>query len=399
MTSPERAEERLRLCVVGDMDGVHTRSWLRYFVERGHEVHAVAYYRPASLLEGVTLHVLNPSRAGGTGGGGRPVARLLPPSLLRLANALRYQRRGLGRVVRSVAPDVLHGHYVVEHGFYAALTGYHPYVVTAWGSDVLVAAARSPLTQAIAHFALRRADLVTSNNAYMARRIVGLGVPEERVAVVTLGAERFFLEEPEASVNLRPEAADRPTVISTRSLDSALYNAEVIVRAMARVRQARSEARLLVAGRGRLRPALESLAAELGLGEAVEFLGLLPREEVRRALAGAHVFVSVPSSDATSVALLEAMAVGCFPIVSDLPSQEELVEEGVNGYRVPVGDAGALAERILAALGDAELRRRAVPLNRSLVEEKGLTEKNMAKMEEWYYRLRSSHPRPASRSP
>ena len=41
---PVPPEQTLRLCVLGDFDGAHTRSWLRYFVQRGHEVHAVSYY-------------------------------------------------------------------------------------------------------------------------------------------------------------------------------------------------------------------------------------------------------------------------------------------------------------------------------------------------------------------
>src|SRR5437764_82761 len=64
--------------------------------------------------------------------------------LVRLAQAMRYRRAGLGRLVRGIAPDVFHAHFVVEHGFYAAAVGFHPYVVTAWGSDVLVEPERDP---------------------------------------------------------------------------------------------------------------------------------------------------------------------------------------------------------------------------------------------------------------
>jgi glycosyltransferase involved in cell wall biosynthesis len=119
----------------------------------------------------------------------------------------------------------------------------------------------------------------------------------------------------------------------------------------------------------------------------VRFVGYLPPEALRDALAGAEVFVSVPSSDATSVALLQAMGVGCFPIVSDLPSQQELVEHGASGLRVPVRDGDALADATVRALEDRELRRAAVERNRRFVEEYGLLETNMAKMEAWYYRL------------
>jgi glycosyltransferase involved in cell wall biosynthesis len=384
----------LRICVVGDLDGVHTHRWLRWFVERGHELHAVSYYQPQRPPPGVTVHLLaggsvTTAPPGGYGRAGwRPAVRRLAeavsPSLWRLVNGLRYQRRGLGRVIDSVKPDVIHAHYVIEHGFYAALAGRRPLVVTAWGSDVLVAPRRSPLTQAIARYALRRADLVTSSNEYIAQRLVELGAPPGRVALVILGADAFFLQAPEVSVNLRPAAETPPTVISVRSLDSRLYNVDVILRAMALVRKRVPDARLLVAGEGRLRAGLERLALRLGLEGGVAFLGYLDREALRDALASSHVYVSVPRSDGTAVSTLEAMAVGCFPILSDLPSQEELVQDGENGFRVPVGDSGALAERIVEALERLELRHRALEPNRDLVRRRGLLEENMARMEELY---------------
>ena len=379
----------LRICVVGDLDGVHTHRWLRWFVERGHELHAVSYYQPQRPPPGVTVHALVGVSVSAAGPGhwqpaARRLAEAVSPSLWRLVNGLRYQRRGLGRAIESVEPDVIHAHYVVEHGFYAALAGRRPLVVTAWGSDVLVAPRRSPLTQAIARYALRRADLVTSNNEYMAQRLVELGAPPGKVALVVLGADAFFLEVPEASVNLRPAGETPPTVISVRSLDSRLYNVDVILRAMALVRKRLPDARLLVAGEGRLRAGLERLAIRLGLEGAVSFLGYLDREALRDALASSHVYVSVPRSDATAVSTLEAMAVGCFPIVSDLPSQEELVQDGENGLRAPVGHSGALAERIVEALERPDLRHRALEPNRDLVTRRGLLEENMARMEELY---------------
>jgi glycosyltransferase involved in cell wall biosynthesis len=176
-------------------------------------------------------------------------------------------------------------------------------------------------------------------------------------------------------------------VLSTRSIDKRLYNVDTIVRAMARVRERVPTARLVVVGEGRLRPQLEALAHDIGLGEAVRFTGYLSQEELRREMEQAQVFVSVPTSDATSVALLQAMAVGCFPIVSDLASQQELVEEASQGFRVALSDEGALAEAITQALEDQELRRGAFDRNRAFVEEHGVLETNMAKMEAWYYRL------------
>jgi L-malate glycosyltransferase len=382
----------LRLCVLGDFDSIHTRRWLEPFVERGHEVHAISYYRPAAALEGVHLHVLDDRRppsaqSSGDGLSRAGTAAALPPSLLRLVNVLRYRRRGLARVVRAIKPDVLHAHYVVEYGFFAASAGFHPLVVTAWGSDVLMAARSSPLARAITGYTLRRADLVTSSNDHMSGRLREMGVPPDRLATIVFGPDAFFLEGPD-SVNLRPPQAHHPpTVISTRSLDSPLYNIDLLLRATALLRARLPDVRLFVAGSGRLRPKLEALAEELGLGDSVRFLGWLDAKALRDAFASSEVYVSVPSSDGTSVATLSAMAAGCFPVVSDLPTQHEWIEYGVNGYLVRPGDPEALAQRLGDALENAALRREAAGHNRRIVEERGVWQKNALVMEEWYQRL------------
>jgi L-malate glycosyltransferase len=380
----------LRICVLGDLESVHTRRWMRPFVEKGHEVHAISYYRPSVVPEGVQLHVLDdraPSAPAGPAAM-RPAPRI-PPDLLRIINALRYRRRGLARVIRDVGPDVLHAHYVVEYGlFAAAAAGFHPLVVSAWGSDVLVAAPASPLSRAIARYTLRRADLITSTNEYMTGRLRDLGVPPDKLATIVFGADPFYLERAGESVNVRPpEAGHRSTIVSVRSLDSPLYNVDLILRAVALLRARVPDVQLFIAGAGRLRPALEALARDLELGESVRFLGWLDDAALRNAYAEAEVYVSVPNSDSSSVSMLSAMAAGSFPVISDLPTQHEWVEDGVNGFLVPLGNPRALAQRLADALESADLRREAAARNRCVVEERGLWSKNASLMEDWYHRL------------
>jgi hypothetical protein len=324
----------LRIAVLGDFDGPHTRRWLRVFVERGHDVHAIAYYQPRNELPSVKLHVLRgtPAAASGQVQGGTVSC---------------YMRAGLKRTLREIEPDVFHAHYAVEHGFYGAFAGFHPYVVSCWGSDIHVES-HKPAGRLIARYALGRADLVTANDPAMARRVVELGVP--------------------------------------RALEP-LYNVDVIIRAFAQLHSRLPTAQLLIAHDGSERPRLEAMAQALGLADAVHFLGRLTAEELRDRLAASQVYVSVPSFDSLALSTMEAMAGGAFPVVSDLPSQEGWIEHGVNGLRVPAGNVEALAEALYQALTDAELRRRARALNRDKVEAEGQLEQNMLVMERYYYRL------------
>jgi glycosyltransferase involved in cell wall biosynthesis len=406
--SESRVIPPLRIAVLGDFEGMHTRRWLEVFVQRGHEVHAISYYRPNAELQGVTLHVLAGSSAPFAHGGlppsgadmeealgaegrafGRGVRRLVPPSLQRLAQARRYMNAGLRHVLDEVKPDVFHAHYAVEHGFYGSFADFHPYIVSAWGSDLLVES-RKPLGRMISRRALSQADLVTANDVSLGRRARELGVPEDRVEVVHLGIDRLFLEAGEQSVNLRSTGGRPPTVISDRALEP-LYNVDVVLRAFARVRDRSPEAGLIVAGDGSQIGELQRLAQTLGLGTAVQFVGRQTSQQLAVLLAAAHVYVSVPSSDSLALSTVEAMASGAFPVVSDLPSNEGWMVDGVNGLVVSTGDVSGLAEALHRALRDSELRRSAAAPSRAKVEAEGLRERNMLLMERHYYRL-AGHP-------
>lgn len=388
----------LRLAFLADPDSIHTRRWLGYFARRGHEVHLLSLYPPARPCPEAKVHVLQRRRpAGGRGGGSgggeaggllaglaRQAYRGLPTPAVLLATWLRYRWQGLERLVGALAPHVLHAHYVTAYGFYGTAAHYRPYALSAWGSDILRDAV-SPLGRAVARYTLGRADLVTADSDHVLGKLRELGVAPERAVKVVIGVDDAFLLASRRSVNRGGEG--EPLVLSLRSLERRQYNVDVILRAMALVRRALPRARLAVAGEGRLRPRLEALAAQLGLGDAVCFLGQVPHDQLPHLLAQAAVVVSVPTSDATPASLLEAMAVGCFPLVSDLPAMAEWVEDGQNGFRVRPGDDAALAERIVAALASPELRQQAAHRNLAIVRERALFDSNMAVAEEWYQRL------------
>jgi glycosyltransferase involved in cell wall biosynthesis len=384
----------LRLAVLANFDSPHAWRWTRVFIERGHEVHAISYRAPARALPGARLHVLreappSPSRSTerGTEGVRLAARNLLPPSLTRLANAMRFRRAGLERLLGEIRPDVLHAHFVVEHGFFAAVTGFHPLVVSAWGSD-LFRAPRTPAGAAIARYTLRRADFVTANDGALLGEALRMGAKEDASAIVRLGLERDFLAGRPNSVNLGRQPSP-PTVVSDRALEP-LYNVDVVIRAFAKVRETLPAARLVVAHDGSQRARLERLAQDLGQQGQIEFVGRVDSARLKELLVLAHVYVSVPSSDSLSLSTMEAMACGAFPIVSDLPSQEWIVDR-VNGRRVPVRDEATLAAAVLAALSEHDRRREAAAFNRRKVEEEGDLEKNMLVMERHYYRL-AGHP-------
>jgi glycosyltransferase involved in cell wall biosynthesis len=212
-----------------------------------------------------------------------------------------------------------------------------------------------------------------------------LGAPSQRLLRIVLGVDRDLLEALQG--RQVPPAEREPVILSLRSLERALYNVDVVVRAMPSVLTQVPRARLVIGDEGSLRPNLEALASRLGIGHAVTFVGMARGPvELAQLLGGAAVYVSVPSSDGTSVTLLEGMTAGAYPIVSDLEANREWIS-GEGGSIVPVRQAAPLAQAIVEALNDPGRRSAAAKRNLELVTREGSWDSNMARMEDAYRSL------------
>jgi glycosyltransferase involved in cell wall biosynthesis len=129
-----------------------------------------------------------------------------------------------------------------------------------------------------------------------------------------------------------------------------------LVEAMALLRPHVPEARLVVAGEGELRPALEALVRERGLGDRVAFAGF--RHDLDCLLPAFSVFCLSSRLEGLGTSLLDAMAFGLPVVATAAGGIPEAVEEGVTGRVVPPRDPAALAAALADVLGD-EGRRRA----------------------------------------
>lgn len=256
----------------------------------------------------------------------------------------------LARWLRQVQPQWVHAHYLTSHGTLAwlALRGLRApgrLVASAWGSDVLV----TPQHSAAARWLLRRvfaaSALATSDSQHMAQRMQALGAGE--VMVFPFGLEA-----------LPPPAAapkDDDLFFANRGLE-AVYRPQQVLALFAAMRAQRPQARLVVANDGALLAGLRQQAQALGL--PVEFVGRLDATEQARWYDRARWYLSLPASDSVAVSVLEAMAHGCIPLLSDLPANRELVQHGDNGAIVADGDGPVLAP-LLARADDIAAHNRA----------------------------------------
>jgi glycosyltransferase involved in cell wall biosynthesis len=101
----------------------------------------------------------------------------------------------------------------------------------------------------------------------------------------------------------------------------------------------------------------------------------------------AQIVVSPSTHDGTPNTLLEGLACGCFPIAGDLDSIREWITDGENGLLVDSSDPSALANAIIKAIKNKDLRAKAAGLNHEIIAERAEYTRNVAKAEEFYQKV------------
>jgi len=339
-----------RLLLLGDARQVHLLRWARYFADDGWEVATVSLERGEQYPG--SFYPLQVST--------------------RLPDAVRYPF-ATGQV-RAIAdrfrPHVVNAHFVPNYGTIATMVGKRPWVLSTWGSDVMTDPDKSPFHRWRTRRVLRSADWITSDAEVMTRRIVDFGVSPDRILTFPYGVDTARFQAPTSP----PEGG--PGIVSIRKLEP-VYSVETIVDAFAHVLGELPGSSLTVAGAGSLRSEIEARAmASAGAGATV-FTGPVLHEQVPALLREHHLYVSTARSDTTSVSLLEAMACGLFPVVTDIPANREWIDDGDNGLLFPVDDAAALSRLLVRAWNDLDLRRRGTARNLEIIRTRAQWEDTM----------------------
>ncbi len=171
------------------------------------------------------------------------------------------------------------------------------------------------------------------------------GLEPDKVSVIYNG---FDTERLQSSGSRERSLLESPLVGIVANLNRPVKRVEDFIAAAAMVYQQHSSVRFIIIGDGHLRLQLEALAATLGVAEAIDFAGSLenPLEHVPRFAVG----LITSETEGFSNAIVEYMACGVPVVATDTGGNSELVENGVNGFLVPVGDTQLMAEKILALL-------------------------------------------------
>jgi glycosyltransferase involved in cell wall biosynthesis len=341
---PQQRSRAPRLCVVGPLPpppggmANQCEQLVRLLRQEGLDVQLVrtnAPYRPAWAGR---LPVL------------RALFRLVP-YLMRLWVAI-----GRAEVVHVLANSGWAWHLCAAPAIWIARWRGTPVIVNYRGgkADEFLAAAPAHVSTALAAAALR-----VTPSAFLQRVFERHGLNAEVIPNI-IDLSRF-------AATPRRQVGAAPHLVVTRHLE-AIYDIATALRAFAEVRKVVAGARLSIAGTGPELPRLRALAAELGVLDAVRFLGRIDNADIPAVYASADCVLNSSTVDNMPISILEAFASGVPVVSTDAGGIPDMVEHGRSGLLVAVGDHAGLAREVLRVLHDPALAGALVQAGRAEAE-------------------------------
>jgi len=381
----------MRLLFVADGRSPIAINWIRYFVERGDEVHLASTFACQPELDVAGLDITPVAFSGTKRSSTSSSMRPASSKTIGLRTAIRHylgpltiarSARKLRTVIERVKPDLIHAMRIPYEGMLAA-DAYNgtPLLVSVWGNDFTLHAPSTRLMRHYTRWTMQIANALHADCQRDVRLAAEWGFSARRPTLVIPGnggirTDVFFPSE---------KLVDKPVVINPRGFRAYVRN-DVFFKAIPLVLEKVPEARFLCASMAGEAQAQQWIK-EFGIGHAVELLAPMPHAQMAEAYRRAAVLVSPSVHDGTPNTLLEGMACGCTPVAGDLESIREWITDGENGLLTDATDPHKLAESIIRALKSKDLREQAAGLNAKRIAEGAEYNTCMSQASSFYQRI------------
>lgn len=257
-------------------------------------------------------------------------------------------------------PDLLMGYSLMPHGVNVALIGKAlriPFIVNIIGGAYGVEGGgfkrentlfsrilkkKGSFLEGLLLSMLRGSDYITVTGSSTRDFLISRGVDRRKIRIIssTIDTDRFFPAHTEDTYDLIAIGELIPR-----------KRMEVFLEVVSRLVRQGIDIKAAIVGDGMLRRQLEDLSKDLGLEDAVRFVGF--DSEVERHLNASTIFLLPSGNEGLSLAVLEAMACGVVPVVSDVDDLQDAVKDGVNGRLVHKDDMDGFVSAVSGLLKDS----------------------------------------------
>ena len=353
----------MRILLLSDISSEHTEKWAIGLAEKGIEVGIFSLKKPVYdwFSKYNNIHYLNPHREvkGNTLYSKIGYLKVIP---------------FLKRVIKEFAPDIVHAHYATSYGLLANLSGFRPYFISAWGTDVMKFPQQNFINKAVLKNNLAKATVVCATSTTIKEYIHK--VLKCNVEVIPFGVDlnKFKPNSHKTKKNT--------LVISYIKPLEKIYCIDIVIEAFSLIvkKNPQISLKLMIVGPGSELNHLKQLTEKLSISKHVEFTGRIDYSEIQDYFNMTDVFINISEYESFGVSVIEAMACEKAVIVSDTGGLKEIVDDGINGIKVPIKNIRATADAMEKLIQSKELREKMGIEGRKKVERLYRWEDNLQQM-------------------
>jgi glycosyltransferase involved in cell wall biosynthesis len=331
----------MKMALLSAASSIHTIRWANGLAEAGWEVHVISQHPQLESMEPrVKVHIL-------------PFHGVL--GYFTMVPAVK-------KILKRIKPDIVNAHYASGYGTTARLVGYHPWVLSVWGSDIYDFPYKSPLHKRLVRKNLLAADGVASTSVCMAEQTRSIAPKLSYIAITPFGVDTVYYDP--LTTSLANRDANLPITIGTVKTLAPLYGIDILIKAfeilLKNLSQTHPEIekslRLRLVGTGHQELELKALTQQLGISKRTDFVGRVDSSQVPVELEKLDIYVALSRQESFGVAIIEAGAAGRPVVVSNAGGLPEVVLDGRTGIVVPKGNPQAAADAISKLVLDRDLR-------------------------------------------
>ncbi len=253
--------------------------------------------------------------------------------------------------IRKFKPDILHSHYASSFGLLGALTSFHPFIISVWGSDISTFPSSS-FKKALLKFTLSKPDKLLSTSKAMREETRKFTDKSIELTPFGIDVDKFYPKK------VKKIFDENDLVIGTIKTLKAYYGIEYLIRAFHLLKNKYHSLplKLLIVGEGEQKEYLMDLSRSLGIENDTLFTGYISPDKVSDYHNMLDIYVAASTRESFGVAVLEASACGKPVVVANVGGLPEVVDHGETGYIVEKQNPEMLAEAIEKLVVNKQLR-------------------------------------------
>ena len=317
---------KMKIALVADANSIHISRWFNWLEEQGHIV------KIFSLGDTPNSHFFGPEP---------PLDRTL---ITNFGSKIRKTTKRLQNLIDDFEPDLVHGYFLTNHGFYASRIENYPTIVQVMGSDLLLHSENSWLLSWIFKNSIKKSYCVISPPLLIGK-LKQMGIKEKSIFPNLIGIDTDIFKPLDK----------QDVVVFSRGFEE-VYNPSTVAEAIIKISKKKPKIKFYLAGEGTLRKEIESRLVDIN----VEFTGQLSEIELAKIMGISKIVISPTFSDSIPLTAFEAMSCGSVLIASDIPAHRQWENSNYPILFFNPNNSDELAKHILESYDNDEIMHKAL---------------------------------------